>query len=147
MRIWHYKLVPLLPRQQLLGQWRECVSIAKAIHENGTPNHILVNRVTDYPINDFYRFCCLVVSTMTKREYRVSAIACKKIKSFLKTSGSHLNGKQNTKPLFKNWHDEIYLRQCLYNLEEKFICNGMSQEEWDVIYNEFKDFTPLTNKR
>ena len=23
----------------------------------------------------------------------------------------------------------------------------MSQEEWEVIYNEFKDFTPLTNKR
>ena len=76
-----------------------------------------------------------------------SAIACKKIKSFLKTSGSHLNGKQNTKPLFFFFYDEIYLRQCLYNLEEKFICTKMCQEEWDVIYNEFKDFAPLTNKR
>lgn len=24
MRLWHKDLIPYLPRQQLLGQWREC---------------------------------------------------------------------------------------------------------------------------
>ena len=31
MRLWHKDLIPLLPRQQLVGQWRECCLIAKQI--------------------------------------------------------------------------------------------------------------------
>jgi uncharacterized protein (TIGR02328 family) len=27
MRLWHYKLIPYLPRQQLLGQHRECCAL------------------------------------------------------------------------------------------------------------------------
>ena len=55
MRLWHKDLIPVLPRQQLLSQWRECCCIARNIVENGTPNHILVNKILDYPINrDFY---------------------------------------------------------------------------------------------
>jgi len=27
MRLWHYKLIPHLPRQQLLGQHRECCAM------------------------------------------------------------------------------------------------------------------------
>ena len=37
MRLWHKDLIYVLPRQQLLGQWRECCLIAKNIAEKGTP--------------------------------------------------------------------------------------------------------------
>ena len=47
MRLWHKDLIPVLPRQQLIGQWRECCLIAKQISEKGTPNHILVNKIMD----------------------------------------------------------------------------------------------------
>ena len=56
MRLWHKDLIPFLPRMQILGQWRECCLIAKSISENGTPNHILVNKIMDYPIEHFYRY-------------------------------------------------------------------------------------------
>ena len=49
MRCWHKDLISVLPKQQLLGQWRECCLIAKNIAEQGTPNHILVNRIFNYP--------------------------------------------------------------------------------------------------
>ena len=49
MRLWHKELIPYLPRQQLLGQWRECCAIAKSIAETGTPNHVLVNKIMEYP--------------------------------------------------------------------------------------------------
>ena len=49
MRLWHKYLIPYLPKQQLLGQWRECCCIARNININGTPNHILVNKIIDYP--------------------------------------------------------------------------------------------------
>lgn len=27
MRLWHYKLIPVLPKAQLISQWRECIAI------------------------------------------------------------------------------------------------------------------------
>ena len=27
MRLWHYKLIPYLPKKQLVSQWRECIAI------------------------------------------------------------------------------------------------------------------------
>ena len=35
--------------------------------------------------------------------------------------------------LFKNWHTQRYLKQCVYNLQEKFDCGGISGEEWKKI--------------
>ena len=40
-------------------------------------------------------------------------------------------------------HNERYLKQCLYNLEEKAMRGIISKEEWQKIYNEFKYFTDL----
>lgn len=43
MRLWHKELIPYLPRQQLIAQWRECCAIASNLASKGTPNHLLVN--------------------------------------------------------------------------------------------------------
>ena len=45
MRIWHKSLIPVLPREQLVAQWRELGAIAGNLNTKGTPNHILVNKV------------------------------------------------------------------------------------------------------
>ena len=29
MRLWHYKLIPALPKAQLISQWRECIAIKR----------------------------------------------------------------------------------------------------------------------
>ena len=75
MRLWHWKLIPVLPRQQLLGQWRECCLIAKSIKENGTPNHILVNPIMDYPMAHFITYSRLVFDEMDRRDYSVHSTA------------------------------------------------------------------------
>lgn len=41
MRLWHKDLITVLPRQQLLGQWRELCAIMRNIEERGTPGHVL----------------------------------------------------------------------------------------------------------
>ena len=69
MRLWHWKLVPVLPRDQLLGQWRECCLIMKNISENGTPNHLLVNPIMDYPLDHFYCYAAMVHEEMQRRGY------------------------------------------------------------------------------
>ena len=70
MRLWHYKLIPYLPREQLVSQLRENVAIVKALYEKGTPNHILVNKVTDYSYDEFYSYCWLVLDELKKRGYK-----------------------------------------------------------------------------
>jgi hypothetical protein len=33
--------------------------------------------------------------------------------------------------------NERYLKQCLYNLQEKYDCGGISQKEWQKIEDKF----------
>ena len=140
MRLWHYELLPYLPRCQLVSQWRECCCIAKSIADRGTPNHILVNRIMDYPLNHFVVYTAMVIAEMSHRGYKVDSQ--KFWKWMHKTDWCDVNCTLE-EGLFANWHDDIYLRQCLYNLEEKAICRGIPREEWQLIYEAFKNFTPL----
>lgn len=120
MRLWHWKLIPVLPRQQLLGQWRECCAIVKNIHDLGIPNHILVNPIMDYPITEFFGYCKAVYSEMDRRGYTVMA------KDFL-------DGVSSEGPFFNGWHNDQYLQQCYYNLQEKHDRGGITDEEWQKI--------------
>ena len=140
MRCWHKQLLPYLPRQQLTGQWRECCLIAKNIVEAGAPNHILVNRIMQYPPEHFEEYCIYVHTEMRSRDYRCDY---SKVLKYFNQMTPLINDPPRFEDLFSEWHNDVYLRQCLYNLEEKAICGGISSEEWQRIYDEFKDFTPL----
>lgn len=101
MRLWHYQLVPFLPRQQLLSQWRECVCIAKSIHEKGTPNHILVNKIIDYPISEFNNYCSIVLSEMIRRGYKVNKASIQKLRDYV---GFEINNQSKYDHSFCWWH-------------------------------------------
>ena len=132
MRLWHKDLIPVLPRKQLLGQWRECCLIAKHIAEKGTPNHILVNKIMDYTLNHFYNYGMLVAVEMDKRGYECTF---EKFSNYF--TYPHETGFIFKNEIFKHWHTHRYLKQCLYNLEEKYDCGGISREEWIPIYDKF----------
>lgn len=135
MRLWHYKLIPVLPRQQLLGQWRECCLIAKNLVEKGTPNHILVNKITEYSPYNFISYCSLVAEEMCKRGYKLSYESSAKLDYY--TAEWRKTWKKNCSHegsgLFPGWHNYRYFVQCYYNLEEKYDCGGITDEEWDKI--------------
>ena len=133
MRLWHKDLIPYLPRQQLLSQWRECCCIAKSIHDKGTPNHILVNKIMDYPIEHFIAYTTLVKQEMQKRNYKCDT---SRFTKWLKWDSFTILENE----IFEDWHNERYLKQCLFNLEEKFMCGGITKEEWNVIVNKFKEY-------
>ena len=133
IRLWHKDLIPYLPKNQLLGQWRECCCIAKNIADNGTPNHILVNKVLNYPLKHFYTYGLLIYNEMRKRNYKTNMNKFEK----------YFNGEngevqiQSTGQVFKDWHNTRYLRQCLYNLQEKYDCGGITKDEYDRLKNGF----------
>ena len=150
MRCWHKDLISVLPRQQLLGQWSECCAIAANIAKYGTPNHILVNRVLDYPVDHFIIYADNVTAEMERRGYKIGFKAVGAFNANVYKARHKFNYHNIMEivegfkgDLFYGWHNDTYLRQCLYNLEEKAICGGISTEEWSVIHEAFKDFTPL----
>lgn len=140
MRLWHKDLIPVLPRQQLISQWRECCAIAGSIAKNKTPNHILVNKVLESR-GDFYSYSMKVVSEIKSRGYTISS---KSMDSFIKnlfageykTNSTHFN-------IFPQWFTRRYLIQCIANLSEKYDCGGISEKEWEFISSSFSDIVSL----
>ena len=133
MRLWHYALLIYLPRQQLLSQWRECCCIAKSIAEKGTPNHILVNKIMDYPIDHFMTYCDLVAKEMYNRGYKCDSTRLTKWTKQLVDKYTLVSSDN----LFSGWHNDRYLNQCIINLQEKFDSNGICKNEWNLIVEEF----------
>lgn len=128
MRIWHWELINVLPREQLVAQWREISSIVGSIQLKGTPNHVLVNKVLNYNYDHLISYAYYVRQEMTRRGYKTMDKVWIKITS-LKPNWE-LVKKEN---LFPNWHNERYLRQCYYNLEEKYDCGGIREEDYNKI--------------
>lgn len=128
MRLWHIKLISVLPREQLVAQWRELSAIAGAIQKNGTPNHLLVNFVLDYPFDHFISYAKLVREEMTKRGYRTMNSVWEKIIS-LKKDYIIVPKEQ----IYYKKMNPVYLDICYYNLYEKFLCGGISEEDWERI--------------
>ena len=128
MRLWHKDMIKILPREQLVAQWRECSAIAGNIKTKGTPNHILVNKVLNYPMNHFISYSHYIREEMTRRGYRTMNSVWEKIAS--------LAPDYNILPLeelFPEWHDNTYWTICHYNLKEKWMCGGIKDEDWAKI--------------
>lgn len=128
MRLWHKDLLKVLPREQLVAQWRECSAIAGAIIKNGTPNHMLVNKVLDYSFNHFITYSLMVRAEMTKRGYRTMQSVEDKIVSLYP---NYIEIPFDE--LYADWHNARYFMQCYHNLEEKYDCGGIKQEDWESI--------------
>lgn len=128
MRLWHKDLIEKLPREQLVAQWRECSAIAGNLITKGTPNHILINKILNYPLDHFISYSFYIRKEMTRRGYRTMDKVWDKITS--------VSDNYNIIPLhelFPEWHNDTYWIICYYNLKEKWLCGGILHEDWDKI--------------
>ena len=128
MRLWHQKLIPYLPRQQLLGQHRECC----ALRGNGWGRkHSVVNYVFTYKPERLVAYHYLVMDEMKRRGYHPDQ------------TWYNANWRGNTLQNQTNWcnqkladefyyaaadggqlypeHNEQYLQECIDNLNGKGI--------------------------
>lgn len=124
MRLWHKNLIPLLPKKQLIAQWRECCCIARNIQVNGTPNHLLVNKVLDYPLSHLWSYGNRIYVEMTYRGFRADL---DKLAKYFPVQDQKLLSMAQIWP---SWHTNRYLLQCYYNLQEKYDCGGVPASEW-----------------
>ena len=139
MRLWHKSLIPVLPDKQLLGQWRECCAIASNIFHKKTPNHILVNKVLNYSSDHFWSYGSFVAGEMIHRGFNVDF---EKFNLYFPFGGYALG---NVEDIFKDWHNDRYLTQCYYNLQDKFDCGGIDAADWQIIDKFYWDHKSLYN--
>ena len=141
MRMWHVDLISYLPRLQLISQWREVCLIANEWAIYGTPNHILVNEVTKYPLSHFVSYCNMVLSEMKSRGYRIMPNTLNRLNgNIIKINDGRFAGGLIVSDtgiirdyIYEDWHNSRYLLQCYFNLEEKHDRGGISEAEWALL--------------
>lgn len=129
MRMWHKDLITALPREQLVAQWRELSSIAGNINTKGTPNHILVNPVMEYPLSYFITYAAAIREEMRRRGYRTMDKVWDKITSICDNDYTIFPIDE----IYKGWMDKDYMNICYYNLFEKFLRGGITEKDWSNI--------------
>lgn len=127
MRLWHQSLIPKLPRQQLLGQHRECAALRG---KGWGENHSVVNYVFLNPPEWLYVYHTLVMDEMIKRSYKPDILwsspsyrgknmACYEnySKESVKIAYDRIENGLN----IYNEHSDSYYRECVLNLLNKGI--------------------------
>lgn len=105
--------------------------------------HRLVSYVMDYDKEYFLSYVCKILDEMDKRKIHWNPHLYLEIVRFCGDYNPEKRFALDILELNYPEHNDRYLKQCLYNLEEKATRNIISKEEWKVIYNEFKDITDL----
>lgn len=107
MRLWHIDLLPYLPKPQLVAQWQELNSIFKK-----QDKHILINYIYDYSKEYLWHYSVAVKNEMAARGF--------KIRSFEGFDAYFDEVTHREEILHYSEHDNRYLIQCFYNLQEKY---------------------------
>lgn len=140
MRLWHYKLLPYLPDAQFKGQLRELVAIMHDWRDKGKTNHLLINRVMEYPKNDLVRYFVHYEALYHKR-YNVWLT--KQWHEFEAFDDTPVDKRSNG--CFNGWHTKEYLRMNMSNLAEKHFYgigkSRISDEEWKRLCDGYKAIT------
>lgn len=128
MRLWHEALIPYLPRQQLLGQHRECCALRG---KGWGKKHATVNYVFDHPYEWLVAYHYRVMAEMIRRGHRVAPEWMKvnyrgQSLGFAEEGFADAN-KVALKLMFSQFskmsiyleHNNQYLDECLDNLKAK----------------------------
>jgi hypothetical protein len=97
---------------------------------------LLVNKVLAYDLSHFIQYSKNIRAEMTKRGYRTMDSVMKKIESL---PHDPLSTSWADSFLFEGWHSDRYLKQCYYNLQEKYDCDGITLADWIKIEERMKE--------
>ena len=136
MRLWHYKLIPVLPNKMLVSQWRECIAI-KRQWEKGTLKHRLVSYVMDYDKNYFLTYVNIIFDELYNRNIKFQQKYYDEIYEFCAEPYIDI--------VYYPEHNDRYLKQCYYNLQEKYDRGIISEEEWQKIHEYYVEIMTERN--
>ena len=137
MRLWHWRILPYLPKSQLIAQWRELNSIY--VKED---KHILINYVYEYDKVHLLAYSLLVISELERRHIQIKSMD--NFNRYFETTRLIAAGDLATFEPFPLHHNHRYLLQCFANLQEKY---DRGQSDFtDEIYQELRNVVFPKNK-
>lgn len=113
MRLWHERLLPVLPNKQLSGQNRECAAMRG---QGWGVAHAIVNYVWTHSLDHLAAYHCAVHDVMMARGYKVH----KPWSAYPYADERTVQELYDRRRIYPE-HDDRYLVICLYNLLEKNI--------------------------
>lgn len=130
MRLWHYKIIKLLPKAQLIAQWRELNSIFKK-----QDKHVLINYVYEYDKESLLLYTQHVINEMCRRRYKIKSLI--NFCLYFGDCGVNIRDVINEVNPFPYHHTDRYLLQCFYNLQEKYDRGqkDFTKEEYQMLEN------------
>ena len=116
MRLWHIDLIKndLLPKSQLLAQWRELCSIYQK-----QDKHILINYIYKYDKAYLWNYSLEVIASLNRHNIKITNKSQEKFKSYFADLGNMI--EDNRTELMFPEHNIDYLEICYWNLREKYI--------------------------
>ena len=129
MRLWHQNLISKLPRQQLLGQHRECCALRG---RGWGRKHSVVNYVFEYDPAYLVAYHYLVMNEMQARgynpskiwydiDYRGTSLGEEISWCNSATMLELLDAAENHNHMIYPEHNDEYLQECIENLKGKGI--------------------------
>lgn len=129
MRLWHHEMIDLLPKSQLLAQWRELNSIfAKE------DRHILINYIYEYPKEHLFAYTSSILQEMRARNINIRTMD--KMNDYF----SDIDQTITVDNPFWRHHDDEYFEICYFNLKEKFLRGqkDFEKDRFDKLENRYK---------
>lgn len=133
-------MLPYLPNAQFKGQLRELVAIMHDWRDKGTTNHLLINRVMDYPKSEIKIYFEVYANIYNQRyKKHISKKYYNEFENFAKGSSTLMPINAE---LFDGWHNKEYLRICVYNIYEKYKYglgkSKVTEKEWNRVLEGYK---------
>ncbi|MBO5714968.1 MAG: hypothetical protein J6S23_01060 [Clostridia bacterium] len=144
MRLFHYALLPYLPELQFRGQLRELVVIMRDWRDKGKTNHLLINRVMEYPREELSGYFLWYQAEWDKRYHTKRGLIKYDAEFAYFADNPYWFEKLIAPSLFDGWHDKTYLRICMSNLLEKHLNPGktnINDKEWARLLEGYKAIT------
>ena len=88
----------------------------------------------DYPIEHFWAYTNIVWQELADRGYRIEYDKFGQWFEGIETIPECLTLTRDD--IFSDWHDDRYYWQCYHNLEEKYDCGGIDEQEWQELCDE-----------
>ena len=132
MRIWDYRLISVLPNAQLKAMRYE---IGDMIKQYPNIKNRLVSYANNYDIEYLFNYFIKVLDEFKRRNLNHSIAYDNEITKIVVTKSPH--PILNFQNLIYPEHNDRYLKQCYYNLQEKFDRKIISTEEWQKITDKF----------
>lgn len=131
MRIWSFDLIEVLPKKQLLAMRYE---LGDMIKQYPNIKHGLVKFANNYPIVNLKFYFDKVIDECKEHSYNMSEKYNQEILKIVeKKIITNLAQNAFFKHVKYNEDNDRYLKQCYYNLQEKYDRGIISEEEWQKI--------------